>query len=143
MAEIGQPATSSQALERLRRYEAACLREFYRARAELLGKQAQAKTPETVALEIAGLGPAPCPILMPEPAPVEAPRELQPEVTPPTPEATANEDEDEDDEQIQVEVKPEQPQLAATTGGLCDAVVSRKLRNRRQRRAAQKRSRNR
>ena len=139
VAEIGHPATSSQALERLRRYEAACLREFYRARAELLGKQAQAKTPETVSLEIAGLGPAPCPVLMPEPAPSEAPREPEPEITPPTHEAT----EDVDDEQVPAEATPEQPRPTATNDGLRDRVEERKARNRQQRKAARKRSRNR
>jgi hypothetical protein len=130
MAEIGHPATSSQALERLRRYEAACLREFYRARAELLGKKTQAKAPETVAFEIASLGPAP----------VEASREPEPQVgiTPPTPEMTASED----DEQVQNEAAPEQPRQAATKDGLRDAVAARKSRNRRQRRAARKPSRN-
>jgi hypothetical protein len=139
MAEIGHPATSSKALERLRRYEAACLREFYRARAELLGKTAQAKTPETVALETASLGPDPCPILAPEPAPLETPREPEPDFTPPTPEMT----EDVDDEQVPDEATPEQPRQVATNGGLHDAVAARMARNRRQRKAARKRSRNR
>jgi hypothetical protein len=138
MAEIGHPATPSKPLERLRRYEAACLREFYRARAELLGKQTQAKAPETVALETVSLGPAPCPVLMP----VETPREPEPDFTPPTPEAIASEDED--DEPAQDEATPEQPrQVVATNGGHHDAVAARKSRNRRQRRDARKRSRNR
>jgi hypothetical protein len=141
MAEIGHPATSSQALERLRRYEAACLREFYRARAELLGKQTQTMAPETVALETASLGPAPCPALVPVPEPLEAPREPEPPLTPPTPEMTASEDKD--DEPVQDEATPEQPRQVATNGGHRDAVAARKSRNRRQRRAARKPSRHR
>ena len=111
---------------------------------------AQAKLPETFARETAGLEPAPGPVLVPvpTPAPVEMPREPEPrpEPTPPTPEnevANDVEDENEDEDEAQVEAKPDRPQLIATKGGLGDAVASRKLRNRRQRRAAQKRSRNR
>jgi hypothetical protein len=68
-AESGDPVTPSRDLIRLRRYEAACMRDYYRARADLLASLAKtspepamkAPEPEPEPMSVSALGPDPRP----------------------------------------------------------------------------------
>ena len=124
-AESGDPVTPSRELIRLRRYEAACQRDFYRARADLLSSLAKANPEPATKL------PEP----EPEPASVSI-SAMSPDDTRLMGHALTD--------LVPPEIEPEVMQPAATAPAL-EAVVGipgHRL-NRRQRRAAEKRARSR
>ena len=128
LAELGAPIAPSRDLIRLRRYEAACQRDYYRARADLLASLAKSGTapvepstktlsPEPASVSISALGPDDMRLM----------GHALTDLAPPA---------------VEPEVEAAQPIVPGPAFEAAVGIPSHRL-NRRQRRAAEKRARSR